>query len=106
MVAAPSNNFRTWLLSPTQANNQNQGEAYGSRDGPLPRDGTGHSNGDGRGSRKLRGNAGVLRAGSLPALPHTARMVRQGGVGVRGGAAPTRGPQGFCVGSICIDFAP
>src|SRR5262245_9771085 len=103
MVAPASNNFRTSLLSRAQANNQNRERPYGSRDGPLPRDGTGHSDGDGRGSREFRGDAGVLRARSLSALPDRARVVRQGGMGLRSRAAPARSQQGFCVGSICID---
>jgi hypothetical protein len=87
-VAIASNHVHTralWnLAAPLE-----MGEANGHSDDQMPRDGTRHSHGHRRRSQELRGHAGFFRACILSDLSDRARVVRQGSLGVRSGAAPT-----------------
>src|SRR3954447_19424646 len=65
------------------------GEANGWRHDQMPRDGTRHSHGHRRRPQELRGHAGFFRARILSDLSDRARVVRQGSLGMRSGAAPT-----------------
>src|SRR5262249_43362154 len=93
-VAVASNDFhRRGVIGWPQR--ENPGEANGSRHGEMPPDRTGHPHRFDYGSQELRGHAGIFRAGPLPDLSDRARMVCQGGLGLRRRAAPAaRATQG------------
>src|SRR5215472_8854758 len=93
-VAVASNDFhRRGVIGGPQR--ENPGEANGSRHGEMPPDRTGHPHRFDYGSQELRGHAGIFRAGPLPDLSDRARMVCQGGLGLRRRAAPAaRATQG------------
>src|SRR6476619_5558286 len=87
-VAIASNHVHTCALWKLAAPLE-MGEANGRRHDQMPRDGTRHSHGHRRRPQELRGHAGFFRARILSDLSDRARVVRQGSLGVRSGAAPT-----------------
>src|SRR5882757_5951599 len=68
---------------PNKADNIMSGGSHGRRHDQVSEDRTRHQDRDRSRSRELRRNAGVLLTHLLLVLPRPARVVRQGGLGLR-----------------------